>query len=212
VAGFAQVRFRSLPKGDGLRTEAHFRFSNPMNWTLEPWRVPTNTIRDPLISFTAMRGCGPWLKTQEWFQKFGLSSVPNQVSAWGQSDTSFQIQLAVPVENATNEMQRLAANWMTQANSNIVKAPLDPLRFHTNVAQISTRMLLLIPFIRAAPEPMANFERRRFPDSTGDELSTAELFEQLNRTNLVYYDWEHSVAPWSVAGNADVLGTLDVLR
>lgn len=197
-------------KDDGLRTEVHLHFAKPLNWPIEPWQLPTNTIRDPLISFTALRGFGPWVKTRDWFQKLGLASLPNQLVAWGQSDTPFQIQLAAPVGDATNELKRIAASWVPLVNSNLVDTPIEPVQVHTNVAQINTRMLFLVPFIRVAPEPAGQFLNAGiFPVQPGPKVPPAELFEQLNRTNLVYYDWEITqFRLGQLRETLDLLGTL----
>ena len=111
--------------------------------------------------------------------------------AWGQADTPYQIQFAFPVENATNELHRLAINWLPLANSNLVNSPLEPLRVYTNVAQISTRLLVLVPFLRRAPESNGEFLNGGvFPVKPGPNEPPPELFAELNRTNLIYYDWE----------------------
>ncbi len=180
-----------LGKGEGLRTEAHFHLTEPMRSELEPWRLPTNTIRDPLISFTALRGIGGWLDKQEWFRSMGLDAAPQQAVAWGQADTPFQIQVAVPVSDATNAFERLASTWVPQVNSNLLNSPIDVVSVHTNLLQMSGQMLFLRPFIRRAPEPSGEFLNGGiFPVAPTTNAPPPALFEQLNRTNLVYYDWE----------------------
>ncbi|MSU62900.1 MAG: hypothetical protein EXS31_10975 [Pedosphaera sp.] len=178
-------------KGEGLRTEANFHLAEPMHSELEPWHLPTNTIRDPLISFTVLRGIGGWLGKQEWFRSMGLDAVPQQAVAWGQADTPFQIQVAVPVSNATNAFERLTANWVPQVNSNLLTSPVDVLSVHTNLLQISGQMMVLRPFIRRAPEPTGEFLNGGiFPVAPTTNAPPPELFEQLNKPNLLYYDWE----------------------
>jgi hypothetical protein len=179
-------------KGDGLRTEARLTYAKPQNWALETWRLPTNSIRDPLVSFTAARGIGSWLGRQPWFREMGLDAVPNQLVAWGQSDTPFQIQFAFPVANATNSMKLLARHWVPIINSNLVTSPLEAVQVHTNLQQISGRFMFLAPFIRRAPEPAGEFLNGGvFPLARlSPKLPPPELFSQINRRNLLYYDWE----------------------
>ena len=66
----ALENFQNLPvahfslsnRADYVRTYATLDFPKAHGWKSEPWQVPTNAIRDPLVSFLAVRGIAPVLE------------------------------------------------------------------------------------------------------------------------------------------------------
>lgn len=189
---FPPVQLSVSGRGEFLRTEAQFRYSQPLSWKFEPWRIPTNIIPEKIVTFTAAQGIAPLLKTIEGVPELGLKQLPNQVSMWGIGDAPGQVFAAFPYENASNAMQKLAHTM----------PPVLSKRFSDAMGQIgwvSNRAALLwqgIPFVVPYLEPLrvAGTEYLffgMFPRLVGSNAPPAELFAQLGgRKDLVYYDWE----------------------
>jgi hypothetical protein len=58
-------------------------------------------------------------------------------------------------------------------------------------AAILRGLPVVVPFVEAAPAPYSGFAvAGLFPVTGGTNPAPAELFEQLNKKNLVFYDWE----------------------
>src|SRR5206468_30890 len=81
-------------KADNIRTKAVLEFPEPLNLTLAQWNIPTNIIRDPLASFTAIRGIAPWLGQIKFFQDLKLDPLPDQLYGWAMAHSIFENYLA----------------------------------------------------------------------------------------------------------------------
>ncbi len=179
-----------IPRSDSLRTEVKLALPTAVNRDFKPWRFPTNTIRDPLISFTAVRGVGSWLARQDWFKEAGPEETPDQFCTWGQANTPFQIQFAFPVTDGAIAIARLGETWLPKINPRLAGAPLEPPVWHTTNQAITTRLFFLIPYLRATDRDPAFVTGGIFPVTPGTNAPPPELFEQLERPELAYYDWE----------------------
>lgn len=184
------LHFDVIPRADSLRTEANLTLPTAVNRDFKNWRFPTNTIRDPLISFTAVRGVGSWLARQGWFKETSLEETPDQFCAWGQANTPFQIQFAFPVADGAAAIARLGETWLPKLNARLADSPLEPPAWHTNTQAITTRLFFLIPYLRATERDPAFVTGGIFPVTPGTNAPPPELFAQLERPELAYYDWE----------------------
>jgi hypothetical protein len=184
-------------KGDALKSQARLSFSKPMQWPLEKWHIPTNTISDPrnsLISFTALQGIAPWLGRQPLVNDVATKPVPNQLYFWGQSYAPLQVLAALHVRNATNALRNLITQWVPRLNSNLVEVGVGEIAVASNRVQMVWDGLPfpIKPFLRPAPEPADDFVVAGvFPIDQPTNPPPAALISQLtSRTNLLYYDWE----------------------
>lgn len=184
-------------KGDAVRSEATLKFANATPWKLDAFRLPTNSVRDPLISFTAMQGFGDWLARLPEFKEWELKSAPNQFFAWARSDVPYNLLAAAPMTDASNTVVRAAPHALHTLGTNIAKAGVGRIAFTTNRTEIGwVGMPILVPFVRPAPEPGDDFllfgsMAGIIPMGPNTNPPPAELLNQfLPRTNLVYYDWE----------------------
>jgi hypothetical protein len=158
--------------------------------TLEKWRMPTNTIHQPFISFTAARGIAPWLEKQNWAQPYEISPGPNQVFIWAMAQMPLQTFAAVPVPDAREALtqfeQKLSAstNWQSHL--------MMPLTMVMTNNQISWRgMPFIAPNMTALHEPAGDFlVAGVFPNGPKTKPLPPELFVRLAQSNLVYYHWE----------------------
>jgi hypothetical protein len=184
------TQLQVVGRDGNLRLNGKLIFPQPLAWKLEPWRVPTNTIHQPLISFTAARGIAPWLEKQSWARPYELSPAPNQMFIWAMAPMPLQTFAAVPVANATNALgqlfQKLSAhtNWQGHFTT--------PVTMGATNNQISWQGLPFVaPNLRALHEPSGDFLFAEvFPNGPPTRPLPPELFAQLGQSNLVYYHWE----------------------
>lgn len=184
-------------KGNALRSEATLKFANAAPWKLDSFRLPTNSVRDPLISFTAIQGFGDWLARLPEFKEWELKSTPNQFFTWARSDVPYNLLAAAPMPDASNTVVRAAPHALHTLGTNIAKAGIGRIAFTTNRTEIGwVGMPILVPFVRPAPEAGNDFllfgsMAGIIPTGPNTNPPPAELLSQfLPRTNLVYYDWE----------------------
>jgi hypothetical protein len=176
-----------------LRSEGRLTFKEPAVSRVQKWEIPTETIRDPLISFTALQGIAGWLHKQPFVQELGLSPVPNQVYFWGLSQTAFQVQAAVPVADAPTVFDRIAEKWIPKWNQVLAEYADGNVQRLTNRAELIWRGLpILVPYLQPARDHGEAFLHGGvFPVQPPTNAPPVALFQQLTgQTNLVYYDWE----------------------
>ena len=161
---------------------------------IETWQLPTNTIREPVVSFAALQGFGPRL--QPYLQALGLELglTPNQLCTWALAEIPFQTFLAIPHADATNAMERLAQQLPPLFNTNTQGLALGTWWATTNgQAIIWEGMPFFGGFLRPAYEEAEQgfLLGGLFPNTPRKVPPPPELFAQvLGHTNLVYYDWE----------------------
>lgn len=184
-------------RGETLRSEAALKFASAGPWQIGMFRLPTNSIRDPLISFTAVQGFGEWLARQPEFKEWELKSAPNQLFIWARSDVPYNLLAAAPMADASNTVVRAAPHALHTLGTNVAKAGVGRIAFTTNRTEIGwIGMPILVPFVRPAPELGDDFllfgsMAGIVPQGPNTNPPPAELLNQvLPRTNLVYYDWE----------------------
>jgi len=156
---------------------------------LPQWHAPTNSIHEPLVSFTAVRGFAPWLARQNL--PYEISPVPDQVFIWAQSQLPFLAFAAVPVPDAKQALaqfgQKLSANTAWQNHF------IMPLTMMVTNSQISWTGLppFVSPSVQAVHGASGDFLLAGlFPNAPGRRPLPPELFAQLATPDLVYYQWE----------------------
>jgi hypothetical protein len=185
-----ETRWQAVGRNGNLLLNGRLIFPQPLALTLDKWRIPTNTIHEPIISFTAMRGIAPWLEKQNWAQPYEISPVPNQMFVWALAGVPLQTFAAVPVPDGTKALKEFEQKM--SANTNWQSHLMMPVTMVMTNDQISWRgMPFVAPNLRALNEPTGDFLFAGvFPNSPKSRPLPPELFAQLGRTNLVYYDWE----------------------
>jgi hypothetical protein len=197
AVAWPQLSVTVTAKGEALRSDATLKFANATPWQLTTFRLPTNSVRDPLISFTAAQGFGDWLARQPGFKEWEFKSTPNQLFAWARSDMPYNIHAAAPMPEASNTVVRAAPHALHTLGTNLQVAGLGRIVYTNSPPDIGWHgMPVLVPFVRPAPEPGDDFllfgtMRGLVPKGPNTNPPPAELLNQfLPRTNLVYYDWE----------------------
>ena len=178
---------------DYVRTVMRLGFPQPHGWTGQPWAIPTNAIRDPLISFTVAQGIAPLLKPLKFFQQLKLDPQPNQVAIWAQSQFPFLTHLAVPLNDAGPQLSRMASLLPSMVLSNGPHALPGKIGWNTNQHAVVWQGLpMAMPNLAAIKDSQHEYViGSLFPRAPGTNAPPPGLFEQLQgRANLVYYDWE----------------------
>ncbi|MCS7338730.1 MAG: hypothetical protein NZ739_10930 [Verrucomicrobiae bacterium] len=177
-----------------LLVTAKLALPQPLKWAPVPWQIPTNTIREPLISFTACRGVAPLLQKINMLGELGLTPPPDQIYLWALQDIPFQTFVAVPVPNATNIIRQ---------TESVLKERLGPIIQARALGELGPdpeatggliwRGLPFIgPYILPINEPTGEFLLfGLFPNTPVTNPPPPELYAQfIERPQIAYYDWE----------------------
>ena len=187
-----ETQFEVVGRSNNLRFEGKLVFSQPPALSLKPWRLPTNTIHGPFVSFTAVRGLAPWLEKQGCAPPFEIQPLPDQAFIWALAQIPFQTFVAVPVENATNAIQQIGTRLTVGPHTNLQNSFLPSFTVTTNDNEIAWRGIPFIaPVLQSVREPAGDFLLAGlFPNSPNSSPIPPELLAQLDHTNLIFYHWE----------------------
>lgn len=186
---YAQLSMES--KGENQVSKMTLKFPQPVGIKPEPWQVPTQTIRDPVISFTAIQGIDGWWQRQPLLKILRLSSPPKQAYVWAQSDLPFQTFATFPVKGASNLVTSSLSRWTNEFRTYLGADIAGAAVMRTN--ELAWGGLLgFMPFLKAAPEPKDDHLLfGLLPMSSESTNLPPELLQQfVGRTNSIYYDWE----------------------
>jgi hypothetical protein len=185
-----ETQLRFAGRDHNLHLDGKFIFPQPLALNLEKWRMPVDTIHQPIISFTAVRGIAPWLERQAWLQPYELSPVPNQLFVWAMADMPLQTFAAVPVPDGEKALQQVEQKM--SANIGWQSHLMLPLTMTRTNNQINWSGLPFVaPTLQAVREPAGDFLFAGvFPNAPRTKPLPPELINQLAQPNLVYYDWE----------------------
>ena len=179
-------------RGQSLRTEGKFVFSDRLPIKFEPWKIPTNVVMEPINSFTCAQGIAPVLNQVKGFASLRLKDPPNQVCMWARATVPVQTSLTVPMPDPTNVVKEIAPRLPDLVKAHFTNAPGRFLWISNRAEWLWSGLPLFIPHLRPLKEPNGDFLfGGLFPAGPKSNAAPAELFAQvIGRTNLVYYDWE----------------------
>lgn len=197
--GLPETKLQLAAQGADLHLDGKFFFPENLTLNLEPWRVPTNTVHQPFVSFTAVRGFAAWLKTQAWAQPYQLTPTPNQYFTWALPQVPYQTFAAVPVADAADSLSQAYARLQP-----IVSAPggqgafLTPFTLQKTNNQITlVGAPFVAPYLQAIREPAGQFLLAgAFPNTPRSKPLPPELFQRLAVPKLVLYHWEITAERW----------------
>ena len=186
---FPKIQMQVIGRGGNLQLTGRLALAQPLP-PLEKWRLPASTIHQPLISFTAVRGAGPWLSRQSWMQPLEIQPQPDQLFIWALARVPFQTFAAEPVPDAKAALARLDQGL--SANTNWQGHFISPFTLTMTNDEIALRgMPLITPNVQAVREPAGDFlVGGFFSNPSKSKPLPPELFAPLSRSNLVYYHWE----------------------
>ena len=200
----AQLPKMSLAiNGDGANVLAYgsLTFPQPLPLRLESWNFPTNLIREPLDSLTAVRGLNPWLSSLKIWHDLPLGAPPGQVYFWSVPGAPSQAYFSAPLPDASNQVDHLTAYLMEHSNPwldahGYVKFESLPDTNGVLLGNLSSIQPFL-KYVDAAgglafggllldTNPGTNTQGNLF-----DRPALSSLLDRISaQTNLVYFDWE----------------------
>ena len=181
---------------DYVRPKLTMLFPEPLGLMLEPWRIPTNTIHNPMVSFTVARGIAPWLSAIPAVKALHPSSVPNQLCIWAMGQVPYETSVTAPMTGASNYVAELEPRLVAILNAFLKVHPAPAL---TEAVWMNNRVLVkglpvVTPDLHGMREPAGDFLMGGlFPAafrSNAPPFPKELLREILSKPNLVYYDWE----------------------
>ena len=208
--GLPETLFTVTAPDENLRINGKFFFPENLSLNLEPWRVPTNSLHQPFVSFTAVRGFAAWFAAQSWAQAYQMAPTPNQYFTWAMPQIPYQTFAAVPVANAadalTQAYARLQPLVKPQAGAPGMLLASAKLTLTNNEISL-VGVPFISPFLRAVKEPAGQFLfAGAFPNTPRSKPLPTELFQRLAEPNLVYYHWEITAERVPSALNLSQLG------
>lgn len=192
LEGGPEAEIQVAGRGANLRTTARFSYATALPLRLDPWQIPTNTITDPLISFTAAQGLRSWLGAQAWWKQLSLPTTPDQAFGWAMADIPFATYATWQQPDVTNALHRIAPTVPAFLSNNVPKIHFGQVVFQTNTTRVAwIGMPIAEPFLGAAPKEPGYVVGGFWPLVLRKTPVPGDLLSQvLGRTNLVYYDWE----------------------
>lgn len=187
AGSYPKIALQVTPRRDGLHSEMTIEYPKDLGLAVEKWDVPVQSIREPLIGFTAVRGVGPHLEKAGLFRQFEVQKTPNQLFFWAQRTSPFSVLGAARVGASERVIDRFAANLPPL----LAKPPIGEVLRLTNRTALHWRGLpIIVPYLEVAPDP--EFVVAGFYPVANPSTNTipSALLEELNQPNLVYYDWE----------------------
>jgi hypothetical protein len=189
----ARTKLNLAMRQENIRVAMQVIYPENIAWHGHPWRIPTNTIFDPLLSFTATEDIDPFLKPIP--QKFHTAGYPftDQFYVWALSEMPFQTYTAWPVHDASNVVERLgkeAPDLLNPVLQTLNSSKISWLEKPKQLVWVGNPMLG--PNLGVAPAEHGEFLLAGlFPLTTEKTKPPEALWDQFkNRTDLVYYDWE----------------------
>lgn len=192
-ANLARLRFNVTGDGSHVITEGHLTFSNSLSMPIEAWRAPTNLIRQPLLSFTSLRGARTALAKWKFWNDLPIGAPPDQLFFWSLTNSPYHTYVAAPSPTAAHQISVLS-DFLLQ-NDNPWLAKNGYIGFHRSPDSngvIWGNVSSLTPFIRAADDGSEHWlvaGLMPVPDSKTNAPLPAPI-NFIQHTNLIYYDWE----------------------
>ena len=186
------LRLTVTGKGEYLRTEARLLYSEALPWKFEPWKIPTNFVSDPLISFTVGRGIAPLLAQIPDLSTLGLQQLPNQFCSWGPATVHADTFCSIPMTNPSNVLYQVGPK-LPDYTSNLLSQSIGGFALISNRNELVWQgWPVIVPYVRAVRDHGTDYLLGGlFPLRSSTNRPPPELFGQLkDRPNLVYYDWE----------------------
>jgi hypothetical protein len=190
-----ETKFDVSVKDTNLDISGKWFFLDNLSLKLDAWQFPSNTIHEPLTSFTAARGFAGWLSGQDWAQPVKLSPPANQMFIWALKGSSFQTFAAAPLADSAAALLQLDSGLQpVVAWRNEHDGFLSPF----TLASTNDRIALKgTPFISAFVQMLKGTDGQflfagAFPNTPRGKALPPKIFEQLAMPGLVYYHLENT--------------------
>ena len=210
-AGFPRIKLTEIGDGENVRIWGELVFREPLDMKIEPWNIPTNLIREPLLSFTAVRGVEGIFSNYaaSWF---GNEQVPNQAFSWGRSGPPLQMYMAVSTDDVKASYAHLENKIITSV------APfIDSKKFGTITRRLGTNRMLWdglffgVPGISIVTNQTKEFLLLSFApffapkSTTTNQIPPALAHRVCDPEDLLFFNWEQTgerLAQWRYCDDA----------
>jgi hypothetical protein len=171
----------------------HVTYPAPIQWERQPMILPTNLVREPLLSFATGQNVEPFLKSDETLSRLCTNPFRDQFYFWSMGELAFQSYAAWPALDPSNTMKTLSAQAIDELNPKLEKLDGTELTWKPKMSRlIWSKLELIAPSVAPAPASNGQFlVAALFPLTSGKGPAPQALWDQVKgRTDLVYYDWE----------------------
>ncbi|HYG21970.1 MAG TPA: hypothetical protein VEH04_04245 [Verrucomicrobiae bacterium] len=194
LPGGSRLEFSVEGDGGNVISRGELDTTEPLNLVLEPWNFPTNLIREPLASFTAVRGLRsllPLVLPAEWQYLDGI--LPDQLCVWTGDGSLPHVNFAIPTTNLVHEMDVVSNYLISKGNTWLKRysgGGFEPMSPYKGVSW--NGLPEVTPFIMAASLHTGFLYGGTAPETRTNTIavSDAMLNDIVRRTNALYYDWE----------------------
>jgi hypothetical protein len=178
--------------GEGVRMRGRLDFPKPLPADLGKWSIPTNLVHEPLVSFTALRGVGPFLSSLKPWSDLFPGAPPDQLFFWAENGLPFLSFCAARLPGASNQVHQFAERLIPRANPWLATNSQGELERSTNSNGLVWRDLpLMEPWLQSVPGDPDDLASGGLAQDISTNRAPPELFLQVTGpTNLVAYDWE----------------------
>src|SRR5256714_2063594 len=179
--------------GSNIHTHADFRFAQNVTLQTEPWQIPTNLVRGPLVSFFAAQGITTFLSEWPFWKHIGLGQAPNQICIWEQQGMPLLTYAAAPQTNAEAAVEKIGATLMEKWNRTITNHRLGQIERSPNTnGVIWSHAPFMSPFLHAVPEEKSSFVFAGLAKTilTNSTAAPPVVHQLLARTNVFLFEGE----------------------
>jgi hypothetical protein len=179
--------------GGRFHVTTYLSYPDAVPWTPQPWRIPKDLVREPLISFTATQGVEPYMQVNEVFSKLATDPFTNQFFCWAQRVMPFQRFMAWPVKDAGKVLKDLGREGVATVNPILAQWDHSQLSWVGASSEITwIKSAVMGPFLRVAPSKEGDYLLAGlFMGEENFPVAPDTLWTQFeNRSDIVYYNWE----------------------
>ena len=202
AATLPALSFALTGDGGNVLERATMTFASALHIKSQPWRIPTNSIHEPLLSFTAIRGFRNVLASSKAWTGLGVGEPPNQFYCWALDGVPLQICCAAPLQTAGNEVRTVTDILLKDGNPWLAlhgAGSFQPLPAGDGV--MWTGLPMVSPFLKSVESPAGSMVVGALVPNAESGTNTqgalyyhptfaALLGKMVPKTNLLYFDWE----------------------
>lgn len=198
-----QIGLESRLKDGWMRTEGKIQFASDLPIQLEPWKVPSKTIHDPVVSLLALRGIQDWADGLDVRRILGIQNPVHQAFVWSMPAMGFHLFGALRAPGAAGQMDAIEKAIRSWIPTNFPpNAPFQLKRMDGDGGLRWQGLPIVEPYLKAAPEVEKDtLIMGLFPLQPSGKPLPASLLEALNASDdLVAYHWEitqHRLIHWA---------------
>ena len=189
--GIPETQLTVTAPDDNFRINGRLLFPENVAVHYGNWQVPTNSIHQPFVSLTALRGVSGWVASQPWLQAYLPTPIPDQFYIWALPGVPFQTFYAAPVGNATTALQGMEPKLkalLSAPNSSFI-SPFT-VSLEGNELKVEGAPFFA-PYMQSVQGPAGQFLLAGdFPNTPRSNPLPPELFTRLAEKDLLYYHWE----------------------